>query len=335
MSAINDKKINTAQSLQKLIDNMGLFIYDDIKKGIDYDENIKKKHFVHLQQVVKNNTTMRGVFASKDIPKGSFWLEREAYSVIDHLLSGFTTEPDALVKEMMRPYQNKQFSNFLVVFGYKDITMSLNVIVTKTISEGAPGLSMLNHCINGNVDYYWYEHDYKDAGPPELLRLCCTNRLIQEGEELTTSYFSLADTAATVSNRYYKDRKFEMEKTAEPLLNIWDEVRDKTNTYMGNNPIFLQIQQDLINSIDGKPCMLSEKDIKKEEELILDSIASDFVGTYVINTMCKGHYTLKKIEHLLQIRFWRLFPCESFIKDRLNYMRCILSFIKNPTIEIE
>lgn len=317
-------------SLQELIDNVEIiFVTDQIA--------VKKKKVVCLKNVTKvvgnQEVTMRGVVAAADIPKGACWLERNEYSAskyIVHQFSGSKLPMDSLMKEMMKPYENKTYAGFLTMFGYKDVEMSFNNVVSKSISNGAPLLSMLNHDINGNVNYYWYGYDYKDGEKPEILRLCCTNRVIQKGEELTTSYFSLHDTEDVVRNRYYKDREFAIEVTAESLLLIWDSSRDIIVEYMKKNPVFLQIKRDLIHTIDGKPCLLSEQDIKKEGQLgKLPAMPSDFVGRFFIAEMCNSHYTLKKINHLLQIRFSRLVPCcETFVEDRLKYMKHIFTLLE-------
>ena len=319
-SIIND------MSLQKLIETMEIILVTD-------ENAFKKKNVVCLENVKKEEITMRGVVAAVDIPKGSCWLERKTYSVTKLLVNQFSGSElplDSLMKEMMEPYESKTYADFLTMFGYKDVEMSFNNVVSTSISNGAPLLSMLNHDINGNVDYYWYGYDHKDGKEPEILRLCCTNRDIQKGEELTTSYFSLHDTEGVVRNRYYKDRKFAIEATAESLLSIWDSVRNSIVEYMKNNPVFLQIKRDLIHTIDGKPCLRSEQDIKKEGELgkLPAAMPSDFISKFVIAEMCNSHYTLKKINHLLYIRFSQLVPCETFVEDRLKYLKRMFTLLE-------
>ena len=318
-SLIND------MSLQKLIETMEIILVTD-------ENAFKKKHVVCLENVKKEEKTMRGVVAAVDIPKGSCWLERKTYSVTKYLVNQFSGSEllmDSLMKKMMEPYENKTYADFLTVFGYKDVELSLNNVVSTSISNGAPLLSMLNHDINGNVDYYWYGYDHKDGKKPEIVRLCCTNRVIQKGEELTTSYFSLHDTEDVVRKRYYKDREFAIEKTAESLLSIWDSVRNSIVEYMKKNPVFLQIKRDLVHTTEGKPCLLKQ-DIKKEGELgKLPAMPSDFIGKFVIAEMCNSHYTLKKINHLLDIRFSQLFPCcETFVEERLKYMKRIFTLLE-------
>lgn len=392
-SLIND------MSLQELIETMEIILVTD-------ENAFKKKHVVCLENVKKEEKTMRGVVAAVDIPKGSCWLERKTYSVTKYLVNQFSGSElpmDSLMKEMMEPYENKTYADFLTMFGYKDVELSLNNVVSTSISNGAPLLSMLNHDINGNVDYYWYGYDHKDGKKPEIIRFCCTNRVIQKGEELTTSYFSLHDTEDVVRNRYYKDREFAIEETAESLLSIWDSARDSIVEYMKKNPVFLQIKRDLVHTTEGKPCLLKQ-DIKKEGKLpkeiysmnkkingdcgicwdaitfrgilntritrkddgdmkcgpcdhlfcfkcikewskknntcpicrqtftriaIFPIMPSDFVGKFVIAEMCNSHYTLKKINHLLDIRFSQLFPCcETFVEDRLKYMKRIFTLLE-------
>jgi hypothetical protein len=318
-------------SLQTLIETMEIILVTD-------ENAFKQKHVVCLENVKKvvedQEKTMRGVVAAVDIPKGSCWLERKTYSVTKYLVNQFSGSElpmDSLMKEMMEPYENKTYADFLTIFGYKDVKLSLNNVVSTSISNGAPLLSMLNHDINGNVDYYWYGYDHKDGKKPEIVRFCCTNRVIQKGEELTTSYFSLHDTEDVVRNRYYNDRKFAIEETAESLLSIWDSARDSIVEYMKKNPVFPQIKRDLVHTIDGKPCLLKQ-DIKKEGELgklpaIMSS--SDFIGKFVIAEMCNSHYTLKKINHLLHIRFSQLFPCcETFVEDRLKYLKRMFTLLE-------
>ena len=141
-SLIND------MSLQELIETMEIILVTD-------ENAFKQKHVVCLENV-KKEKTMRGVVAAVDIPKGSCWLERKTYSVTKYIVNQFSGSElpmDSLMKEMMEPYENKTYADFLTVFGYKDINMSLNNVVSTSISNGAPLLSMLNHDINGNVHY--------------------------------------------------------------------------------------------------------------------------------------------------------------------------------------
>lgn len=325
INVLNIAKTNN-MSLQELIDTTEIILVID-------DDAVNRNKVVCLENVTKDETTMRGVVAAVDIPQGACWLERKTYSATKYIVdqfSGSELPMDSLIEEMMEPYENKTYVDFLTMFGYKDCKVSWNNVVSTSISNGAPLLSMLNHDINGNVNYYWYGHDFKDGHEPEIFRFCCTNRAIQKGEELTTSYFSLLDTEDVVRNRYYKDRKLAMEATAEQLLAIWDNVRDSTVKYMEKNSIFMQIQRDLIYTIDGKPCLVSEQDLKKEEGLELGlAMPSDFVGKFVIATICNNHYTLKKINYLLQIDFSRLFPCcETFVESRLKYMRRIFTLFE-------
>lgn len=317
-------------SLQELIETMEIILVTD-------ENAFQKKHVVCLENVKKvvddQEKTMRGVVAAVDIPKGSCWLERKKYSVTKYIVNQFSGSElplDSLMKEMMKPYESKTYADFLTMFGYKDVKMAFNNVVSTSISNGAPLLSMLNHDINGNVDYYWYGYDFKDGKKPEIVRFCCANRVIRKGEELTTSYFSLHDTEDVVRNRYYKDREFAIEATAESLLSIWDSIRDSMVEYLKKNPVFLQIKRDLVHTTEGKPCLLSEQDIKKEGDLgELPAMPSDFVGKFVIAEMCNSHYTLKKINHLLHIRFSQLFPCcETFVEDRLKYLKRIFTLLE-------
>lgn len=296
---------------------------------------------ISLQHVRKGTERMRGVVAKKTIPKGSFWLEWRKYSVLHYAANYCKNQVDYLIEQMMQPYEWTDHLEFLTMFGYKDVklprvmnpktlTLMDNVVVSIT-DTGTPILSMLNHHIDGNVDYYWYEHDHHDGKKTEWFRFCCTNRVIQKGEELTVSYFSLQDSSEEISKKYYMERGLEVEPVMTIRMEAWDSMRDQVVTKMKENLLFSQIKQDLVNLIVGKPCVLSRNDIAETHELSSpDSMPPPFVGKFVLHLIGNGHYTLEKVEHLLQIKFHSLFPyCATYVEDRLTSMRDIFLVLQS------